>query len=104
MKRFIKSLLVMASLITVLQLPVQAQDSGNHQQIEQRNPDTCGASGAGCDPADVQRWKNIGNNLADLSSADLSRYAYACVEHPEWKKECETDPIAILKRLGIEGY
>ncbi|WP_245277800.1 hypothetical protein [Mesorhizobium sp. L48C026A00] len=46
----------------------------------------------------------IGNKLADLSSADLSQYAYACVKHPDWKKDCEKDPAIILKRLGIEGY
>ena len=79
-------------------------DGATQKQIEQRDPDFCGASGAGCDPAEVQQWKAIGNKLADLSSADLSQYAYACVKHPDWKKECETDPTAILKRLRIEGY
>lgn len=81
-----------------------AQDGATHAQIEQRDPDFCGAGGAGCDPADVQRWKAVGNKLADFSSADLSQYAYACAKHLEWKKDCETDPVAILKRLGIEGY
>lgn len=81
-----------------------AQDSATQKQIEQRDPDFCGAGGAGCDPADVQQWKAVGNRLADLSSADLSQYAYACARHREWKKDCETNPIVILKRLGIEGY
>ncbi|MFW8583917.1 hypothetical protein ACOJBM_00195 [Rhizobium beringeri] len=52
----------------------------------------------------VQQWKAVGNKLADLSSADLSQYAYACAKHREWKRDCETDPVTILKRLGIEGY
>jgi len=52
----------------------------------------------------VQRWKAVGNKLADLSSADLSQYAYACTKHHEWKKDCETNPDVILKRLRIEGY
>jgi hypothetical protein len=52
----------------------------------------------------VQRWKAVGNKLADLSSADLSQYAYACAKHPDWKKDCEANPAAILKRLEIEGY
>lgn len=81
-----------------------AQDGATPKQIEQRDPDFCGAGGAGCDPAEVQRWKAVGNKLADLSSADLSQYAYACAKHPDWKKDCETNPAAILKRLGIEGY
>ncbi|MBY5412830.1 hypothetical protein HFO98_31270 [Rhizobium leguminosarum] len=81
-----------------------AQDGATQKQIDQRDPDFCGAGGAGCDPAQVQQWKAIGNKLADLSSADLSQYAYACAKHREWKRDCETDPVAILKRLGIEGY
>jgi len=81
-----------------------AQDGATQKQIEQRDPDFCGAAGAGCDPAEVQRWKAVGNKLADLSSADLSQYAYACTKHHEWKKDCETNPDVILKRLRIEGY
>ncbi len=83
---------------------VQAQDALTPSQIERRDPNVCGAAGAGCDPADVQEWKAVGNRLADLSSADLSQYAYACVQHQDWKKTCETDPVAVLKKLGIEGY
>ncbi|API55212.1 hypothetical protein HJB56_31095 [Rhizobium lentis] len=81
-----------------------AQDGATQKQIDQRDPDFCGAGGAGCDPAEVQQWKAVGNKLADLSSADLSQYAYACAKHREWKRDCETDPVTILKRLGIEGY
>lgn len=91
-------------LLSVLPYAGRAQDGATQAQIERRDPDFCGAGGAGCDPADVQKWKAIGNKLADLSSADLSQYAYACAKHREWKSECETNPIAILKRLGIEGY
>ena len=81
-----------------------AEDGATQKQIDQRDPDFCGAGGAGCDPADVQRWKAVGNRLADLSSADLSQYAYACAKHPDWKKDCEANPVVILQRLGIEGY
>jgi hypothetical protein len=81
-----------------------AQDGATQKQIDQRDPDFCGAGGAGCDPADVQRWKAVGNRLADLSSADLSQYAYACAKHPDWRQDCEANPVVILKRLGIEGY
>lgn len=81
-----------------------AEDGATQKQIDQRDPDFCGAGGAGCDPADVQRWKAVGNRLADLSSADLSQYAYACAKHPDWRQDCETNPVVILKRLGIEGY
>ncbi|PDS48540.1 hypothetical protein CO662_29070 [Rhizobium anhuiense] len=81
-----------------------AEDGATQKQIDQRDPDFCGAGGAGCDPAEVQRWKAVGNRLADLSSADLSQYAYACAKHPDWKQDCETNPVVILKRLGIEGY
>lgn len=95
---------IFAILLGVSPVVASAQDGATQTQIEQRDPDFCGAGGAGCDPADVQQWKAVGNRLADLSSADLSQYAYACAKHREWKSECETDPIAILKRLGIEGY
>lgn len=104
MKRLLEALSIAALLSAVSPITASAQNSATGQQLEQRNPDVCGASGAGCDPADVQRWKAVGNRLADLSSADLSQYAYACAKHPEWKKVCETDPATILKRLGIEGY
>lgn len=104
MKRFLESLCVAAVLIAHAPLGAAAQDGATEKQIEERDPDFCGAGGAGCDPQDVQQWKAVGNRLADLSSADLSQYAYACAQHREWKKDCETDPIAILKRLGIEGY
>ena len=99
-----------SALLLLVCVPIGASaqgatnDGAAQKQIEQRDPAFCGAAGAGCDPAEVQQWKAIGNKLADLSSADLSQYAYACVKHPDWKKECVTDPTAILKRLGIEGY
>ncbi|MFC0808938.1 hypothetical protein ACFHWW_26445 [Ensifer sp. P24N7] len=80
------------------------QDGATQQQVEERDADFCGAGGRGCDPAEVQEWMSIGNKLADLSSADLSQYAYACAQHREWKKDCEKDPTIILKRLGIEDY
>lgn len=83
---------------------VAIAQGATQKQIEQRDPDFCGAGGAGCDPAEVQRWKAVGNRLADLSSADLSQYAYACAKHPDWKRDCDTNPAAVLKRLGIEGY
>lgn len=104
MKRLSGFLAVAALLMATAPPAANAQDGATETQIEQRDPDFCGAGGAGCDPAVVQQWKAIGNRLADLSSADLSQYAYACAAHPEWKKDCETDPVAILKRLGIEGY
>ncbi len=104
MKRFSRLFAVVAFLLTVAPPAISAQDGPTQKQIEERDPDFCGAGGAGCDPPNVQQWKAAGNRLADLSAADLSQYAYACAKHPEWKKECETDPVAILKRLGIEGY
>lgn len=104
MLRFIKSLSI-ALILGVWNLAASlAQDAVTPAQIEQRDPNVCGAAGAGCDPEAVQQWKAVGNRLADLSSADLSQYAYACVQHQDWKKECETDPPAVLRRLGIEGY
>lgn len=104
MKRFPRVLATAILLMAAGPLAAHAQDGATETQIEQRDPDFCGAGGAGCDPAEVQQWKAVGNRLADLSSADLSQYAYACAAHPDWKKDCDTDPIAILKRLGIEGY
>lgn len=95
---------VLLILLSVSPSAARAQDGATQAQIERRDPDFCGAGGAGCDPADVQQWKAVGNKLADLSSADLSQYAYACAKHRDWKSECETNPVAILKRLGIEGY
>ncbi|MGZ2452678.1 MULTISPECIES: hypothetical protein [Rhizobium] len=104
MNRIFCSLGVTAILLVLAPVASGAQDSATPNLTEQLDPDFCGAGGAGCDPTDVQQWKAIGNRLADLSSADLSQYAYACAKHADWKKECETDPVAVLKRLGIEGY
>ena len=98
------SALLIAAAPKVVMSQTADQNGATQQQIQQRDPDYCGAGGAGCDPEDVQRWKAVGNKLADLSSADLSQYAYACAKHQEWKQDCETDPTIILKRLGIEGY
>ncbi|WFS69590.1 hypothetical protein CFBP4996_26315 (plasmid) [Agrobacterium leguminum] len=101
---------VAASAFILATAPISAmsqsavQDGATQKQVEERDPDFCGAGGAGCDPVEVQEWKDIGNKLADLSSADLSQYAYACAKHRDWKKDCEKDPTIILKRLGIEGY
>lgn len=83
---------------------VFAQGAVTPSNAQELDPNACGAAGAGCDPAAVQQWKAVGNRLADLSSADLSQYAYACAQHDDWRKVCETDPVAVLKRLGIEGY
>jgi hypothetical protein len=108
MFRFPRSLGAVTLLLLSFAPPASAQstlqDGATQKQIEQRDPDFCGAGAAGCDPADVQQWKAVGSKLADLSSADLSQYAYACAKHRDWKKECEADPATILKRLGIEGY
>ncbi|QPB24273.1 hypothetical protein [Rhizobium sp. 007] len=104
MYRFFGTVAMMSLLSVFSPLATDAQDGATQKQLEQRDPDFCGAGGAGCDPADVQRWKAVGNKLADLSSADLSQYAYACAKHRDWKRDCETDPVLILKRLGIEGY
>lgn len=97
--------LIITTLIGVSNVAiVSAQGAVTSSKAQDRDPNVCGAAGAGCDPADVQQWKAIGDRLADLSSADLSQYAYACAQHNDWKEECETDPIAVLKRLGIDGY
>lgn len=104
MLRLVKILSITMFLATSSEASVLAQTAVTPSQPQERDPNVCGAAGAGCDPAIVQQWKAVGNRLADLSSADLSQYAYACVKHPDWKQECETDPIAVLKRLGIEGY
>lgn len=104
MKHVLETLAVAIASLAFVPVIASAQNAGSPNQIEQRDRDHCGAGGAGCDPADVQQWKAVGNRLADLSSADLSQYAYACTRHPEWKKDCQTDPAIILKRLGIEGY
>ncbi|MBB3747056.1 hypothetical protein ELH48_35960 (plasmid) [Rhizobium ruizarguesonis] len=104
MNRIFCSLGVAAVLFVLAPITSGAQDGATPNSTEQRDPNFCGAGGAGCDPSDVQQWKAIGNRLADLSSADLSQYAYACAKHADWKQDCETDPIAVLKRLGIEGY
>ncbi|WP_234819288.1 hypothetical protein [Sinorhizobium meliloti] len=95
---------ILAAATTSAMSQSAVQDGATQQQVEERDPDFCGAGGAGCDPAEVQQWKAIGNKLADLSSADLSQYAYACAKHRDWKQDCEKDPAIILKRLGIEGY
>lgn len=104
MLRFIKSLSMTLLLSVSNAAAGLAQDAVTPSQIEERDPNVCGAAGAACDPAAVQQWKEVGNRLADLSSADLSQYAYACAQHQDWKKDCETDPAAVLRRLGIEGY
>lgn len=104
MLRLIKVLSITMFLAVTSEASVLAQSAATPSQIQERDPNVCGAAGAACDPAEVQQWKAVGNRLADLSSADLSQYAYACVEHRNWRQECETDPIAVLRRLGIEGY
>lgn len=104
MLRLIKVLSITVFLVASSEAIVLAQSAATQSQIQKRDPNVCGAAGAACDPAEVQQWKAVGNRLADLSSADLSQYANACVEHRDWRQECETDPIAVLKRLDIEGY
>ncbi|NNH41805.1 hypothetical protein HLI03_08910 [Rhizobium laguerreae] len=104
MNRIFCSLVVAITLLVLAPITSGAQDGATPGPTEQLDPNFCGAGGAGCDPTDVQQWKAIGNRLADLSSADLSQYAYACAKHADWKRDCETDPVAVLKRLGIEGY
>lgn len=104
MRRFLKLLSIAIFLGSSCGMVTQAQDAVTSSDVQMRDPNVCGAAGAGCDPAEVQHWKAVGNRLADLSSADLSQYAYACVQHTNWKQECETDPTAVLRRLGIEGY
>jgi hypothetical protein len=104
MKHPLGTLGIALALFASIPIATSAQNAGAPDQIARRDPGHCGAGGAGCDPATVQKWKAVGNKLADLSSADLSQYAYACAQHADWKKDCETDPAIVLKRLGIEGY
>lgn len=73
-------------------------------QTQNLDPDQCGAGGMGCTPEDVRKWMDRGMDLANLSNADLSQYAYACASHPDWKHDCETDPGKVLRRLGITDY
>lgn len=82
----------------------EAQDSAREVQQQGFSADRCGAGGMGCTPADVRPWLAKGNELANLASADLSQYAYACAAHPEWKQDCESDPGKILRRLGITDF
>lgn len=103
MRRIVAAAIVLMLLSGSASIAI-AEDGATQKQIDQRDPGFCGAGGAGCDPAKLQLWKAVGNRLADLSSADLSQYAYACAKHPDWKQDCETNPVAILKRLGIDGY
>lgn len=88
----------------ILVSPAISQTSHQASQLTNVDPDQCGAGGIGCTPADVQKWMDKGNELANLSSADLSQYAYACAKHPDWKHDCETDPGKVLRRLGITDY
>jgi hypothetical protein len=82
--------------------PAMSQTSQLPSQLNV-DPDQCGAGGMGCTPDDVQKWMDKGNEIANLSSADLSQYAYACAKHPGWKHDCDTDPGKVLRRLGISG-
>lgn len=81
--------------------PAMSQTSLQPSQNTNLDPDHCGAGGMGCTPDEVRKWIDKGNELANLSSADLSQYAYACAKHPDWKHDCETDPGKVLRRLGI---
>src|SRR5690606_19813061 len=98
------SALLIAAAPKVAMSQTADQNGATQQQIQQRDPDYCGAGGAGTVLDVVKRMKAEGNMLAVLSSAELSQYAYAGAKHQEWKQDCETDPTIILKRLGIEGY
>jgi hypothetical protein len=84
--------------------PAISQTSQQPSQLGNVDPDQCGAGGIGCTSADVQKWMDKGNELANLSSADLTQYAYACAKHPDWRHDCETDPGKVLRRLGITDY
>jgi len=97
-KLFFTFLIAGCGLITVS--PAMSQPS----QPTTVDPDQCGADGMGCTSAEVQKWMDKGNELANLSSADLSQHAYACAKHPDWKHDCETDPGKVLRRLGITDY
>lgn len=101
MKTFLIALLLSASAA----LPIAAAVAQTSQPpAAQLDPAQCGAGGMGCTPDDVRKWMEKGNELADLSNAALSQYAYACAQHPDWKNDCETDPAKVLKRLGITDY
>lgn len=60
MKRFFKSLGIATLLFGFVPLAASAQDGATQTQIERRDPDFCGAGGAGCDSAEVQQWKAVG--------------------------------------------
>ena len=102
-----KTLLFMVLIVangTTFVSPAMSQTSQQPSQNNTIDPDQCGAGGMGCTSADVQKWMDKGNELADLPSADLSQYAYACAKHPDWKHDCESDPGKVLRRLGITDY
>lgn len=96
--------LLVASIGAISVSPAISQTSQQPSQDTNVDPDQCGAGGMGCTPPEVQKWMEKGNELASLSSADLSQYAYACAKHPDWKQDCETDPGKVLRRLGITDY
>ena len=76
MKRAFESLTIIAILLAVSPVAAGAQDGATQTQIEQRDPDFCGAGGAGCDPADMQvRMIAAGWNEADARAALASGIA-----------------------------
>lgn len=64
--------------------------------------DNCSVSRMACEPPEIRAWKDVAlDHGISLASYELDNYAYACVEHPEWKRDCENDPALILRRIGL---
>lgn len=54
MKRPFETSTIIAILLAVSPFAAGAQDGATQTQIEQRDPDVCGAGGAGCDPSTLR--------------------------------------------------
>ncbi|MCO5067032.1 MAG: hypothetical protein M9924_21940 [Rhizobiaceae bacterium] len=101
--------LLFALMITIAGTPfVSPASSQTAQQqpapTQKFDPDQCGAGGMGCQPPDVQEWVAKGMEISNLPMVALSYYADACVKHPDWKHDCETDPRKVLRRIGITDF
>ncbi|MCX8571167.1 hypothetical protein [Aminobacter sp. MET-1] len=101
MKRLLSAASIALSINIYITLPSFTQEPAPQQDIAAMDPGQCGAAGRGCASDLEKAWMAHGNDIADLSSADLAVYAATCAARPDLQDACYHDPYLILDYVGV---
>jgi hypothetical protein len=78
------------------------QEQPPPEPARELDPDVCGTAGRGCASDREKEYMHLGYKLLpDASSSTIANFARACATKPQWRNDCEKNPVLVLKRIGL---